>query len=267
MYSEPVLEDESQMFVAGVDVGAKATKAVLLGGGNPLSRALALTGFDQKTAASQALDEASKSAGITVDRLEKVIATGVGKKAVTTAFKQVTEVAADAKGVIRLFPNARTIVDVGAEEARVIKCDPTGRVIDFTMNEKCAAGVGAFVETMARALELSPEEMGPLSLQSKKTIPLNSQCVVFAESEVVTLMHGKTEKEDIARAVHDAIASRVGCLVRSIGVEEQVVFVGGLARNVGLVDSMKRNLGVDLLVPENPEFAGSLGAALMALES
>ena len=253
------------MMVAGVDAGAWTTKAVLLGGGKLLSRGLALTGFDQKAAAQQALEEALKSAGIPLGKIERVIATGVGKKAVPATLKQVTEVAADAKGVSSLFPNARTIVDVGAEEARAIKCDQTGRVVDFAMNEKCAAGVGAYVETMARALELTPEQMGSLSLQSSKTIPLNSQCVVFAESEVVSLMHAKTEKEDIARAVHDAVASRVGCLVRSIGIEEQVVFVGGLARNTGLVDSMKRSLGVDLVVPENPEFVGALGAALIAL--
>jgi predicted CoA-substrate-specific enzyme activase len=139
-------------------------------------------------------------------------------------------------------------------------------VVDFAMNEKCAAGVGAFVETMARALDLTTEEMGSLSLQSQKTIPLNSQCVVFAESEVVTLMHAKTEREDIARAVHDAIASRIGCLVRSVGVEEQVVLVGGLARNAGLIDSLKRNMSVNIAVPEDPEFVGALGAAMIAIE-
>jgi predicted CoA-substrate-specific enzyme activase len=252
--------------VAGVDAGSKTTKAVILNGDKALSRAFTLTGFDQKAAAHHALEEALSSGGFSIDELERVIATGVGRKAVRGAVKQVTEVAADAKGVISLLPNARTIVDVGAEEARVVKCDQTGRVVDFAMNEKCAAGVGAFVETMARALELKPEEMGPLSLQSCKTIPLNSQCVVFAESEVVTLMHGKTERKDIARAVHDAIASRVGSLIRSVGIEQQVVFVGGLARNVGLVDSIKRNLGVDLLVPEDPEYVGALGAALMGLD-
>jgi benzoyl-CoA reductase subunit D len=254
------------MIVAGVDSGAKATKVVLLGGGKLLARGFGLTGFDQKAAAQQALEEASKSAGVSLGKLERVVATGVGKRAVLTGLKQVTEVAADAKGVIHLFPDARTIVDIGAEEARAVKCDQSGRVVDFAMNEKCAAGVGAFIETMARALELTPQEMGSLSLRSNKTIPLNSQCVVFAESEVVTLMHGKTEKEDIARAVNDAIASKVGCIVRSIGLEGKVVFIGGLARNPGLVDSMRRNLAVDLLVPENAEYVGALGAGLIALE-
>jgi predicted CoA-substrate-specific enzyme activase len=254
------------LMVAGIDAGAKATKAVILNGNKVLSHAFTLTGFDQKGAAHHALEEALSSAESSIDLLERIIATGVGRKAVQGAVKQVTEVAADAKGVISLLPNARTIVDMGAEEARVIKCDQTGRVVDFAMNEKCAAGVGAFVETMARALELKPEEMGQASLQSCKTIPLNSQCVVFAESEVVTLMHGKTDRKDIARAVHDAIASRVCSLIRSVGIDQQVVFVGGLARNVGLVDSIRRNLGVDLLVPENPEYVGALGAALMGLD-
>ena len=254
------------MITAGVDVGARAVKVILLDGGQVLSRARSLTGFDQKIALQEAYLDALKTAETTNDLVQRVIATGVGKKAVPFAFKRVTEVAADARGAIHLFPNARTIIDVGAEEARAIKCDQTGAVADFAMNDKCAAGVGAFVEAMARALDLGPEEMGKISLLSDKTIPLNAQCVVFAESEVVTLMHGKTAKQDIAKAVHDAIASRVGTLVRTLGIEEQVVFIGGLARNVGLVDSLRKSLGVDLKVPDNPEFVGSLGAALIALD-
>jgi benzoyl-CoA reductase subunit D len=253
------------MITAGVDVGARATKAVLLGGGHLLSRALMPTGFDQKKAGRVALDQASTRAGISVEQIEMITATGIGKTTVPFAINQVTEVAADARGAIHLSPDARTIVDVGAEEARVIKCDQMGRVVDFAMNEKCAAGVGAFVETMARALDLTPEEMGTLSLRSQKTIPLNSQCVVFAESEVITLMHARTEKKDIARAIHDSMASKISGIMRTVGIEEQVIFVGGLARNVGLVDSLSRNVGVDLLVPENPEFVGALGAGLIAM--
>jgi benzoyl-CoA reductase subunit D len=254
------------MIVAGVDVGARATKVVLLGGGQILSRAFQFTGFDQKASALQALEQASRTAGVSISSVEGVVATGAGRNAFPLASKPITEVSADARGTFHLFPNARTIVDVGAEEARAIKCGQTGAVLDFAMNEKCAAGVGAFVEAMARALDLSVEEMGSLSLQSQKTIPLNSQCVVFAESEVVTLVHGKAEKQDIARAVQDAVASRISCLVRTIGLEEQVVFIGGLARNAGLTDSLGRTLGVEVQVPENPEYVGALGAALMALE-
>jgi benzoyl-CoA reductase subunit D len=254
------------MIAAGVDVGARSTKVVLLGEGQILSRSRTLTGFDQKAAVRQALDEASKRAGMTADQVEKSVATGVGKRAAMSVSNRITEVVADAEGARHLFPNARTVIDVGAEEARVIKCDQRGKVVDFSMNEKCAAGVGAFVEAMARALDLTIEDMGAVSLQSQKTIPLNSQCVVFAESEVVSLMHAKTDKQDIARAVHDAIASRIGCLVRSVGAEDQVVFVGGLARNVGLVDSFRRNMSVDLMIPNEPEFVGALGAALIALK-
>ena len=231
------------MITVGVDVGARATKVVLLGGGQVLSRSRTLTGFDQKASAKQAFEEASRAAGISADRAVRIAATGVGKKAVAFACKHVTEIAADARGALTSFPDARTIVDVGAEEARAIKCDESGMVVDFAMNEKCAAGVGAFVEAMARALDLTVEEMGSLALQSQKSIPLNDQCVVFAESEVVTLMHGKTEKRDIARAVLDSIASRIGCLIRTVGVEGKVVFVGGLAGNVGLVDSLKEHKG------------------------
>jgi benzoyl-CoA reductase subunit D len=256
----------SCVIIAGVDVGAKITKVALVGGGQLLSRGRASTGFDRKGSAQRAFDEALRTAGVSADRVVSAVATGVGRKAVAFATKQVTEVAADVRGSIHSFPSARIVIDVGAEEARAIKCDERGMVVDFAMNEKCAAGVGAFVDSMARALDLTIEEMGELSLQSREAIALNAQCAVFTESEVVSLMHGRTQKKDIARAVHDAIASRIGCLVRTLGIEGQVVFVGGLASNLGLVDALRRNLGVDLLVPENPEYTGAIGAALIALD-
>lgn len=250
------------MISAGIDVGTRATKAVLLRDHSIMARAQTTTGFDRPAAAKRALEEASRAAEVSFDSLTEVAATGAGKNAVSFAKKPVTEVVADARGSLHFFPNARTIIDVGVEEARVIKCDDAGKVVDFAMNEKCAAGAGAFIESMARALDLTMDEMGTLSLQSHNTIPLNAQCVVFAESEVVTLMHTKTDKRDIARAVHDAIASRIGSLLRMIGIENQVVFVGGLARNTGLVESLRKNIGVELLVPESPEYIGALGAAL-----
>jgi benzoyl-CoA reductase subunit D len=182
------------------------------------------------------------------------------------AHDEVTEVGADAKGATFLFPTARTVIDVGAEEGRGIRCDENGKVVDFVVNEKCAAGAGAFTEAMARALELKLEEMGALSLQATKAVPMNAQCTVFAESEVVSLVHAKTPKTDIVRAVHDAIASRIISMVRRVGVEKEVVLIGGMARNIGFVDSLKRGLEMDLVVPDEPEFVGALGAALIAAE-
>jgi benzoyl-CoA reductase subunit D len=176
----------------------------------------------------------------------------------------VTVVVADARGANWLFPSARTVIDVGAEEGRGIRCGPGGKVVDFVLNEKCAAGAGTFTETMARTLELKLEDMGRLSLASQKAIPMNTQCAVFAESEVVSLLHAKTAKEDIARAIHDAIASRISSLAKTVGLEKDVILIGGLTRNVGFVDSLRKSLEIELLIPEEPEFVGALGAALIA---
>jgi benzoyl-CoA reductase subunit D len=158
----------------------------------------------------------------------------------------------------------RTIVDIGAEEARGISCDAQGKVLDFAKNDKCAAGSGAFVESMARALEVNVAEMIELSLKSTKDAPINATCAVFAESEVVSLIHSKVEKADIAHAVHDAIASRVASMVRRIPVETDVALIGGVANNAAIVDVMKKHLEVDVVIPEDPQFVSALGAALSA---
>ena len=140
-------------------------------------------------------------------------------------------------------------------------------VMDFALNEKCAAGAGAFTEAMSRALEVSVEELGQMSLRSEKATPMNAQCAVFAESEVVSLLHNKTPKEDISRAVHDAIASRIVSLARKVGFEPDVVFIGGVAHNAGFVDSLERALECKVTIPEHPEYVGAYGAALAAAES
>ena len=153
---------------------------------------------------------------------------------------------------------------MGAEEGRAAKLDENGNTIDFAINEKCAAGAGAFIEAMARALEVTIEEMGPLCLESDKKIPMNAQCAVFAESEVVSLLHAKTPKQDIARAVHDAIADRIVSMVRRVGIVPDVTLVGAVSRNPGFVDSLQRGLEKEVTIPDNAEYAGALGAALVA---
>ena len=171
---------------------------------------------------------------------------------------------ADAKAGVHLFPKARTIIDVGAEEARAVKCDEKGIMIDFVVNERCAAGAGTFIEAMARALEVKLEEMGPLSLKAERASPINATCVIFGESDVVSLIHRQESKPEIARAIFDAMADRVSSMVYRLGVNPDVVLVGGVAKDVGFVASLKRKLGIDILIPEYPEFVGALGAALVA---
>lgn len=254
------------MNVAGIDCGAKFVKVLILEGDKILAKSSVLSGFDLKSAISQALGLALNKAGLSSQDLVYIAATGTGKEEATSAHSTVTAVGADAKALNFLFPSVRTVIDVGAEEGRAIKISEKGKVIDFAINEKCAAGSGTFTETMARALEIDVEEMGPLSLKSQKAIPMNAQCAVFAESEVVSLIHAKQSKEDIARAVHDAIADRIASLARKIGIVKDVSLVGGIARNIGFVDSLKRDLELDLFIPDDPEFSCALGAAMAAAE-
>ncbi len=251
------------MLSAGIDIGAKTTKIVILKDNNKvLSRSSVLTGFDQKASAEEALEEALQKAGVAKSDLNHIISTGVGRKAAPYINGDVTEISANAKGGYFLFPSAMVIVDVGAEEGRAVRCDARGNIKDFAENEKCAAGAGSFVEAMARALEVSIEEFAELSLKSTTSIPMNAQCVIFAESEAVSLIHAKTPRPDIARAIHDAIADRVASLVRRVGIEKDVILIGGVARNKGFVDALNRSLELEVIVPEEPEYVSALGAAL-----
>ena len=252
------------MITAGVDCGSKNVRVLILKDGETAAKVMVPAGMDTSAAAQAAYEKALAEAGIASDDVEKVVATGAGKHEPTFKDDVVTEVGADAHGAIYLFPDARTVIDVGAEEGRAIKIDAQGKVIDFAINEKCAAGAGAFTEAMARALEVKLEELGELSLKSTQAIPMNAQCAVFAESEVVTLVHKKTPKPDMARAIHDAIADRITSMVRRVGIEEKIALVGGVAYNVGFVKSLEEDLQTKVLIPDDPQFVGALGAALVA---
>ena len=252
------------MITAGIDLGTQSVKVVILKDGAILSRGQAFSGFDPAKAAEQAVGEAFKKAKLSLADVNHVTATGSGMDMAPYANSTISMMGADAKAGVYLFPKARTIIDVGAEEARAVKCDEKGIMIDFVVNERCAAGAGIFIEAMARALEVKLEEMGPLSLKAERASPINATCVIFGESDVVTLIHRQESKPEIARAIFDAMADRVSSMVYRLGVNPDVVLVGGVAKDVGFVASLKRKLGIDVLIPENPEFAGALGAALNA---
>ena len=254
------------MITAGIDIGAKTVKVVIADGGKMLGKSLVPAGMDTDAATQRALDEALAAAAITRNEIESYMATGTGRKDCMLTDRQITEVGAAAKGMTHVLNSCRTVIDVGAEEGRTVRCDGNGKVVDFAYNEKCAAGAGTFAEGMARALQVPLEELGPLALTSQSAVQMNAQCAVFAESEVVTLIHNKTPRQDIARAVLDAIASRIVSMVRKVGFEKDIALIGGVARNPGFVEAMKRSLETDVHVPEEPEFIGALGAALAAAE-
>jgi len=253
------------MISAGIDCGAKHTKTVIMEEGRIVGKAKLLTGFDQAKSVKTAFHEALEAAGLARCELERIGGTGSGKNLVQMADVHVNEVKAMAKGARYFFPNCRTAVDVGAEEARAVSCDEDGNVLDFAVNERCAAGAGAFIEAMARALEVDVEEMGRMCLQSERDIPMNAQCVIFAETEVIGLIHARTPKPDISRAIHNAIASRIVSMTRRIGLNEDVVLIGGVARNPGFLSAVRRGSDLEAIcVPEDPEYGAAVGAAVAA---
>jgi benzoyl-CoA reductase subunit D len=260
------------MISAGIDCGAKTTKVIVMKDGKIIGRSKGLTGFNLNKAVTEAWDLALKNAKVSAGDVKQVCGTGSGKnvvkKALPNARDLVNDIKAMGKGANFFFPSARTVADVGAEEGRAAKLDERGNAVDFAVNEKCAAGAGAFIEAMSRALEISLDQMGPLALQSEREIPMNAQCAIFAESEVVGLIHAKAKKQDIIKAIHDAMASRIVSMIRRIGVNEDVVMLGGVSRNPGFVEAVKRQLGIPkLFIPEEPEFGMAVGAAVVAAET
>jgi benzoyl-CoA reductase subunit D len=252
------------MITLGIDLGTQRVKVVILKDGAVVSRGQAFSGFDAAKAAEEAVAQALSEVNLKLQDMVYSVATGSSMENAPKTDSTVSMMGADAKAGVFLFAKARTIIDIGAEEARAIKCDERGVMMDFVINERCAAGAGAFIESMARALEVKLEDMGPLSLKAERASPINASCVIFGESDVVSLIHRQESKPEIARAVFDAMADRISSMVHRLGVNPDVVLIGGVAKDVGFLASLKRKLGVEILIPEFPDYAGALGAALMA---
>lgn len=251
------------MISAGIDVGSESTKAVIVNDGKVVASESVTSGLDQAASAKKALELVLERSGIDVKSLSQVVATGMGRESLAgMADKQVNEYISASRGIYHFLPSTRVVIDAGAEEARAIKLNSEGNMSDFAVNEKCAAGAGTFVEAMASALEVPLEEFAQLPLQSTKKISMNAQCAVFAESEVVSLIHSGVTKPDISKAVHDAIADRIAAMVRRVGIEKDVALIGGMAKNAGFVECLKNNLNIDILVPESPEYISAIGAAI-----
>jgi benzoyl-CoA reductase subunit D len=254
------------MITAGIDVGTGSIKVLIRDGDRVLSKVKLVSGMEESKAIETAFNEALSQAGINGNSIAFTTATGSGAKNAPSAREIITDVTSAARGAIYLFPEARTIIDVGSEQARALKCDEKGNVVDFATNEKCAAGAGAFIEAMARAVETGFNEFVSLYFESTKDIPLNAQCAVFAESEVVSLINSDATRADISRAINRAIAERTSSLTRRVGVKEKVVLIGGVALNAGFVDALGKFLQTEIAVPEDPIFVNALGAALIGEE-
>jgi predicted CoA-substrate-specific enzyme activase len=254
------------LYFAGVDIGSTMTKVVLTDkAGNLLSTIKGPTGAEHRQLANQVMRQALEEAGLQIDDISYIIATGYGRLNVPFADRQITELSCHARGVHSLFPSVRTAIDIGGQDAKCMKID-NGRLVNFVMNDKCAAGTGRFLEVTATALGIKLEDMGDISLKATRKVQISNLCTIFAQQEVVALISRGEKLENILAGLHDALAGRVAALVRRLGTEADLVLTGGVAKNIGMVKAMKESLGCEILVPEEPLITGALGAAILASE-
>ncbi|OGP86384.1 MAG: 2-hydroxyglutaryl-CoA dehydratase [Deltaproteobacteria bacterium RBG_16_54_11] len=255
------------MIAAGIDIGSLSTEAIVFDNEKGiLGYSIVLTGGSSKEASRVSLKQAIGSANITRDQIKRIVSTGCAREIAEFADRKITEITCIAKGVSHLFPECRTIIDIGGQDTKVIRVDGKGRVLEFDMNDKCAAGTGRFLEVMAKALTIGLDEMGEQSLRYRNDLAISSICTVFAESEVVSLVSEGRQVEDILHAIHNAVADRTLGLLERIGaVEPPVAMTGGVAKNIGVVKALEEKLKTPLAIYAEPQIVGSLGAALLAL--
>jgi predicted CoA-substrate-specific enzyme activase len=252
---------------AGVDVGSTQTKAVILDQRRQVvGRAVVDTGAHVSRAGERAFEAALAAAGCARDQVGFVVGTGYGRYKVTFGDTQVTEIGCHARGAAFLFPGTRTVIDMGGQDAKGIRLADDGRVIDFVMNDKCAAGTGRFLASSAEVLSLSLGEIGELALKAAAPVRLSTVCAVFVESDIMSYLAEGRTVEDILGGVMSAIAARTVALVRRVGIESEVTFTGGVSLNVGMVRALEEKLGQPVNVSPDSPFMGALGAALYALE-
>lgn len=253
---------------AGIDVGSLCTKAVILNeDGKILASNVSRSGAYYTGAAEAAMEQVLQSAGLKIDDVGCIIATGYGRAKVPFAKRHVTEITCHARGAKSLFPDVRTVIDIGGQDSKVIYVNDQGHPANFVMNDKCAAGTGRFLEVMAGALEVELDEMGDLSFSAgDEPVEVSSMCTVFAETEVISLLAQGHHKSDIAAAIFSSIARRVTGLAGQLGVQEPVAMSGGVAKGQGMVRALEKKLGTSLLLPPEPQIVGALGAAIIAAE-
>jgi predicted CoA-substrate-specific enzyme activase len=255
------------MIVAGVDVGSTVTKSVVMDEECAIvARGIVPTGAKVVKAAESALGTALAEAGHAREEVGFTVGTGYGRYAIPFGDIQVTEISCHARGAAFLFPGTRTVLDIGGQDTKGIKVSADGEVIDFSMNDKCAAGTGRFLAAAAEVMGLSLDEMGAASLRSQRPLKITNVCTVFVESEIMALLAGGKAIDDILGGVHNAIAIRSIGLLRRVGIDDEVTFTGGVARNVGMVTALQRRLNVTLNVGRDSQFMGAIGAALFARE-
>lgn len=255
------------MYTLGIDVGSASSKAVILKDGKDIVAAEVVQIGTGSTGPQRALEKVFETSGLKKEDISYTVATGYGRFAFKDADKQVSEISCHAKGIYFLVPTARTIIDIGGQDAKAIRLDSNGGIKQFFMNDKCAAGTGRFLEVMARVLETTLDKMAELDEQATDTAPISSTCTVFAESEVISQLSNGESRNNIIKGVHLSVASRACGLAYRGGLEKDVVMTGGVAQNAGVVRAVAGVLKTDVIVAPNPQTTGALGAALFAYEA
>lgn len=254
------------MHVAGIDIGSASSKALIMDEDRIIAHALIRTGAESVGSAERVMEATLGQADLGLDDLDYVVSTGYGRIIVPFADEEVTELSCHARGAHWLFPGTRTVLDMGGQDCKAIRCDEKGRLGDFTMNDKCAAGTGRFFELMADVLQIPLDEIGPMSLESTDEVRISNTCAVFAKSEAAALVRQGRDRRDILAGVHEAVAARVHSLLRRVRVEPDFVIAGGIAKNVGVVRRIEARVGLTALLPPEPQIVGALGAALFAAD-
>ena len=248
-------------YFAGVDIGSTMTKVVIVGDGIVASL-IGPTGPEHRKLANRVMEEALGQARLSFDDLTYIVATGYGRINVPFADRQITEITCHAKGLQSLLPSVKTVIDVGGQDSKGIKI-LNGKVMNFVMNDKCAAGTGRFLEIIADSLGVPLNEIGEISLTAEKIAPVSSTCTVFAEAEIISRLATGESIANLLAGIHDAVATRIAALVKKLNVEPDIAVTGGGAKNIGLVKALGSKFGRELLVPPEPLITGALGAALM----
>lgn len=256
------------MNIIGIDIGSLSTKVALIRDGKLIDSITNRSTYKFKEVGHRLFKEILEKNNLTRDQIDKVISTGYGRHSLPDlAEDQVTEITAHARGVQYFIPKVRSIIDIGGQDSKVIIISKkSGKVLDFQMNDKCAAGTGRFLEVMALALEVDISEFGPLSLKGKNPEQISSMCTVFAESEVISLFAKGSAKENIAAGIHVSIAKRVGSMAKRLNASDPLAFCGGVAKNPGVKAALEEVLKMTIQIPEDPQITGALGAALIAYE-
>ncbi|MFU0825853.1 acyl-CoA dehydratase activase [Clostridium sp.] len=266
-FSRYVNKLSTSKIVMGIDSGSTSTNVVILNENKKvLGYSVTRTGAKSSVGVDKAIKLALKNSNLKLKDISYIVSTGYGRVSIPFANESITEITCHAKGAFFLNQEIRSIIDIGGQDSKAIKLDDKGNIVDFAMNDKCAAGTGRFLEMMARTLEISIEEMGPLSLNSKENLTITSMCSVFAESEVISLIALNKDKSDIIHGLCSSIANRTISLLDRIKRQGAYIMTGGVAKNIGVVKAIEERLGEKIFIPDEPEIVGALGAALIALE-